>query len=182
LKVNIDFQQDCRRNPRRQASSALLITFPIIRVRRSSPLFRKDWGYGFNLGKTRATLVSLLKSRKIHRTMDTRNQCTKRIVAGLSVVVFTASAQTTAEHPHFEVARVQRSATATNPFTVISGGVLRGERYESSKASVLDMIRIAWDVDPDIVSGGPDWLEFDRFDIAAKAPAGTPPSTVRLML
>jgi uncharacterized protein (TIGR03435 family) len=106
----------------------------------------------------------------------------KRIIAGLSVIVFAASAQTTTERRHFEAAAVQRSATATNPETVTSGGVLRGERYQLSKASMLDMIRIAYDVDPNIVFGGPNWLEFDRFDIAAKAPAGTPLSTVRLML
>lgn len=106
----------------------------------------------------------------------------KRFVAGLSVVVFTASAQTTAERRHFEAAAVQLSAAATNPETVTSGGVLRGERYQLSTATMLDLIRIAWDADPDIVFGGPDWLEFDRFDIAAKAPAGTPLSTIRLML
>ncbi len=106
----------------------------------------------------------------------------KRILAGLSVVVFTASAQSTAERPRFEAASVQLSAAVTNPETVTSGGVLRGERYQLSKATMLDLIRIAWDVDRDIVFGGPGWLEFDRFDIAAKAPAGTPLSTLRLML
>ncbi len=69
-----------------------------------------------------------------------------------------------------------------NPFTYVSGGVQRGEGYELRKATMLDLIRIAWDVDPGTVSGGPNWLEFDRFDIAAKAPAGTPPSRMRLML
>jgi uncharacterized protein (TIGR03435 family) len=100
----------------------------------------------------------------------------------LSLLVVTASAQRTAERPRFGAASVQRRATATNPFTVVSGGVLRGERYELGKATMLDMIRVAWDVDPDIVLGGPDWLEFDQFDIAAKAPEGAPPGTIRLML
>ncbi len=103
-------------------------------------------------------------------------------LAVLSFLAVTASAQSTAERPRFEVASVQRSATAMNPFTFLAGGVQRGERYELRKATMLDMIRIAWDVDPDLVVGGPDWLEFDQFDIAAKAPAETPPSTVRLML
>jgi uncharacterized protein (TIGR03435 family) len=103
-------------------------------------------------------------------------------LAVLSLVVVPVSAQSAAEHPRFEVASVQRSAAAMNPFTYISGGVLRGERYELKKATMLDMIRIARDVDSDIVFGGPDWLEFDQFDITAKAPAATSPSRVRLML
>src|SRR5689334_13248533 len=104
-----------------------------------------------------------------------------RRLAVLSLVIITASAQTT-QHPRFEAASVQHTATGTNPFTFVSGGIQRGERYELRKATVLDMIRIAWDVDPDTVFDGPDWLEFDQFDIAAKAPAGTAPSTIRLML
>jgi len=100
----------------------------------------------------------------------------------LSVLVTAAFAQSSAERPRFDVASVQRSAVVTNPYTVASGGVLRGGRYELRKATMLDMIRIAWDVDPDIVFGGPNWLEFDRFDIAAKAPEGTSASRVRLML
>ena len=105
-----------------------------------------------------------------------------RAIAVLNFVVVTASAQSTTEQPRFEVASIQRSATTMNPFTFVSGGVQRGERYELRKATMLDLIRIAWDVDPNIVFGGPDWLEFDQFDIAAKAPPGTAPSKVRLML
>lgn len=84
--------------------------------------------------------------------------------------------------PAFEAADIHRSPTALNPYTFISGGVLRGERYDLRKATVLDMIRFAYGVDPESIFGGANWLEFDRFDVAAKAPAGTPPATVRLML
>lgn len=47
---------------------------------------------------------------------------------------------------------------------------------------MIDLIRIAWGIDADKVVGGPNWLEFDRFDVAAKAPPSTPPATVNLML
>jgi uncharacterized protein (TIGR03435 family) len=103
-------------------------------------------------------------------------------LAACSLLIVTTSAQNTAEHPWFEVASVQHTATGANPYSFVSGGVQRGERYELRKVTMLDMIRIAWDVNPDTVFGGPDWLEFDQFDIAAKASAGTPPSTIRLML
>jgi uncharacterized protein (TIGR03435 family) len=69
-----------------------------------------------------------------------------------------------------------------NPFTFASGGVLRGDRYDIGKATMLDLIRIAYRVPPETIIGGPNWLEFDRFDIAAKAPAESSPETVRKML
>jgi uncharacterized protein (TIGR03435 family) len=47
---------------------------------------------------------------------------------------------------------------------------------------MLDLIRLAYDFDPESVLGGPSWLEFDRFDIAAKAPASTSAQDIRLML
>jgi uncharacterized protein (TIGR03435 family) len=84
--------------------------------------------------------------------------------------------------PRFEIADIHRSGEAPNPYTWLSGGVLRGARYDVRKATMLDLIRIAYGLQPEAVFGGPQWLEFDRFDIAAKAPAGSSPETVRLML
>jgi uncharacterized protein (TIGR03435 family) len=98
---------------------------------------------------------------------------------GLILLASTLAAQT---RPSFEVAGIRSSAPALNPYTFVSGGVLRGERYDLRKATVLDMIRFAYAVSPDSILGGPNWLEFDRFDIAAKAPAKTAPATIRLML
>jgi uncharacterized protein (TIGR03435 family) len=62
------------------------------------------------------------------------------------------------------------------------GGVLRGTRYDVRTASMVDLIARAYGVDADKVQGGPSWLDTDRFDIAAKAPANTSPDTVKLML
>jgi uncharacterized protein (TIGR03435 family) len=44
------------------------------------------------------------------------------------------------------------------------------------------LIANAYDIDPANVSGGPVWLDMDRFDIVAKAPPGTPAATLRLMM
>jgi uncharacterized protein (TIGR03435 family) len=38
---------------------------------------------------------------------------------------------------------------------------------------MLDLVRLAYGVESERIVGGPDWLEFDRFDIAAKAPPET---------
>jgi uncharacterized protein (TIGR03435 family) len=47
---------------------------------------------------------------------------------------------------------------------------------------MLDPIRMAYAVDPEKVSGGPDWLELDRFAVFAKAPEASIAETRRLML
>jgi uncharacterized protein (TIGR03435 family) len=47
---------------------------------------------------------------------------------------------------------------------------------------MLDLIRSAYAVDADKVYGGPSWLDYDRFDVIAKAPPATRPEALRLML
>jgi uncharacterized protein (TIGR03435 family) len=50
-------------------------------------------------------------------------------------------------------------------------------------ATMLTLIATAYDVDTDLVLGGPSWLNSDRFDIIAKAPSPTPsPEVLHAML
>ena len=64
----------------------------------------------------------------------------------------------------------------------MSGGLLNAGRYELRRATMLDLIRTAWAVDADKVYGGPSWLDYDRFEVIARAPSKTRPETLRLML
>jgi len=64
----------------------------------------------------------------------------------------------------------------------MNGNFLRGDRYVLHQATMVDLIATAYGVDPSTVQGGPIWLESDRFDVIARAPATTPPATVKLML
>ncbi|HUI82242.1 MAG TPA: TIGR03435 family protein [Bryobacteraceae bacterium] len=82
--------------------------------------------------------------------------------------------------PAFDLADVHASPHVTNPY--MRGGVLRNGRYDLRTASMVDLIAVAYGVEAAKVQGGPSWLDIDRFDIAAKAPANTPPDTVKLML
>jgi uncharacterized protein (TIGR03435 family) len=68
----------------------------------------------------------------------------------------------------FEVADIHTSPRANPP--VVRGPFFSSGRYELRFATMLDMIRIAYNVDPERVSGGPSWLEMDRFDVFAKIP------------
>src|ERR1051326_7070188 len=100
------------------------------------------------------------------------------IIAALGLSA--AFGQTADKPSAFDLADVHSSPHVINPF--MRGGVLRGGRYDVRTASMVDLISTAYGIDRDKVQGGPSWLDTDRFDIAAKAPANTPPETVRLML
>jgi uncharacterized protein (TIGR03435 family) len=93
-----------------------------------------------------------------------------------------ASAQPAPEGSRFIVAVVQRSPGTANPQTYRSGGFLRGSRYDLHKVTMLDLVRLAYGFEAERIVGGPDWLELDRFDIAAKASPETGPQQLALML
>jgi uncharacterized protein (TIGR03435 family) len=82
--------------------------------------------------------------------------------------------------PKFEIADVHVSAKIVNPF--VRTGPVRGGRYEVKYATMVDLIRIAYDFSPDKVLGGPSWLEMDRYDVIAKVPADSTPEMNKLML
>src|SRR6516225_8473753 len=82
--------------------------------------------------------------------------------------------------PAFDIADVHTSPRSTNPY--MTGGVLRGGRYDIHKATMVDLISTAYGIDGDKVVGGPSWLDTDRFEVIAKAPNSTAPETVKLML
>jgi uncharacterized protein (TIGR03435 family) len=83
--------------------------------------------------------------------------------------------------PSFQITGVHPSAKVRLP-QMQGGGPLQNGRFEMRQATMLDLIRIAYGIDADTVFGGPSWLELDRFDVAGKAPAGTRPAAVPLML
>ena len=67
--------------------------------------------------------------------------------------------------PRFEVASVKPSNALPN-----SAGVKTGHgRLDASNVTLKRLIIGAYGIGPHQVSGGPDWLESDRFDISAKA-------------
>ncbi|HWE49595.1 MAG TPA: TIGR03435 family protein [Bryobacteraceae bacterium] len=90
-----------------------------------------------------------------------------------------------AQQPQFEIANVHvspRSEWVKTAANQMQGGFLNAGRYELRRATMLDMIRTAWAVDADKVCGGPNWLDYDRFEVVAKAPPTTRPEALRLML
>jgi len=100
---------------------------------------------------------------------------------GLSVLLSAgAFGESAGPAQKFDVADVHNSPRTTQP--LVRGPFYMGGRYELRFASMIDLIRIAYGVDPEKVTGGPNWLEMDRFDVFAKAPANSTAESRKLML
>lgn len=101
---------------------------------------------------------------------------------GLWIALLSCAAfgQATDKSPAFDSVDVHVSAPATNP--TMRGGALRGGRYEVRTATMVDLISTAYSLDQDKVLGGPSWLDWDRFDVLAKAPLATTQENLNMML
>jgi uncharacterized protein (TIGR03435 family) len=105
------------------------------------------------------------------------------LLTGIACASGMAFGQDAEPDARFVVADVHPSPHTMNPdATDMSGGLMHGGLYQLRRATMLDLIRTAYGVDPQKVIGGPSWLEVDRFDVRARVPAGTTPVTVRPML
>ncbi|HTX33449.1 MAG TPA: TIGR03435 family protein [Bryobacteraceae bacterium] len=91
-----------------------------------------------------------------------------------------AAALAATDTPHFALAEIQISPREARPMT--QGPFFTAGRYEVRQASMLDLIRIAYGVDPERINGGPSWLEMDRFDVFAKTAGASNAPSRALML
>ena len=109
------------------------------------------------------------------------------------LLAWAAFGQSVAQVPAFDVADVHVSPRSSNPSIQpfdgsayaanrMKGGFTSGGLYMLRTASMVDLIGAAYGVDADRVSSGPNWLDLDRFDVIAKAPADSTPETLKLML
>jgi uncharacterized protein (TIGR03435 family) len=78
--------------------------------------------------------------------------------------------------PAFEVASVKPNKSGESR---VSGGFQPGGRYKVSNYALRSLIAAAYlrpQVNPDfLISGGPNWIDDDRFDVDAKAAEDFPP-------
>jgi uncharacterized protein (TIGR03435 family) len=91
-----------------------------------------------------------------------------RCLAAIATLIFTAYAAAAADK--FEVAAIHPH----DPH--IPAGSMkfpRGGEGLISGMSIRNLIWMAWQLPPDRVTGGPEWIDSDLYDIRAKAPAGS---------
>jgi uncharacterized protein (TIGR03435 family) len=78
---------------------------------------------------------------------------------------------------NFEAADVHTSTSTSDDLGFLANG-----RLEVRGVTMLRLIATAYSTPLAQVAGGPSWLDTDRFDITAKAPAGATPIAMRTML
>jgi uncharacterized protein (TIGR03435 family) len=66
--------------------------------------------------------------------------------------------------PEFEVATIKPSR-AEERFSLL---VNRSGMLNTTATSVSDLIKFAWDLHPHQITGGPSWLESEKFDVSGK--------------
>lgn len=79
----------------------------------------------------------------------------------------------------FEMTDVHASPHSDNPSLSV---LHRDGKYELLGASMVDLVSTAYGVKADAVTGGPGWLESDRFDVIAKAPNDLTGEPLKAML
>jgi uncharacterized protein (TIGR03435 family) len=98
---------------------------------------------------------------------------------GLLIAFLSSAAFGQSAFEAFDTADVHVSVAVANP--QMRGGALRGGRFEVRTATMVDLISFAYDMEPDKVLAGPSWLDWERFDVAAKAPPATTRENLMLM-
>jgi uncharacterized protein (TIGR03435 family) len=75
-----------------------------------------------------------------------------------------------ADLPRFEAAAIHPHDPSL-PVSMMKA--TKGGEMSIYGMSIRNLIWLAWKLPPERVTGGPKWLDSDRYDIQAKAPAGT---------
>jgi hypothetical protein len=111
---------------------------------------------------------------------DRHPSCTA--VVSLAVVLIssvTAVAHTHAQTaPAFETTSIRRNP----PRDALPIAVVRGDRFFAPSTTLRDLIRVANLVEEIQISGGPAWIESERFAIEASTGPGVSPDDARAMI
>src|SRR5262245_29973253 len=79
-----------------------------------------------------------------------------------------------AQAPKFEVASVKPNTSGDGRVMV---GMQPGGRLTASNMPLRELVRMAYQLQPFQIVGGPDWIASERFDITAKAEGDVAPTS-----
>ena len=95
------------------------------------------------------------------------------LVVASAVVTASPAARAQAAEPAFEVASVKRTRALLTP-TFFQPTT---DRLNVGNVALRMLLQLAYDVEPEQVVGGPDWIDRDRYDIVARAARPFAPQT-----
>jgi uncharacterized protein (TIGR03435 family) len=101
------------------------------------------------------------------------------LLAGSALLSAQAPGSASADMPAFEVASVKRNTSGSMN---VRSSTLPNGTYVAANAPLRSIILMAYQLRPYQLIGGPGWLDSDRFDVNARAPAQAPASDLLLML
>jgi uncharacterized protein (TIGR03435 family) len=104
---------------------------------------------------------------------------TKSVVVAVFVFCISGRISLNAQNPRFDVATIKPNNSGDSASTQFSPP---GGRYVARNISLKLLIRSAYRLSNYQVSGGPDWIRFDKFDIDAKSEANPSPDEIRFMV
>src|SRR5262249_39504595 len=111
-------------------------------------------------------------------TGNTMHRIAVLILMGVALAF--AQAQTPPKTLKFEVASVKPTQDTSG-----RGGIRPaqgGERYIATGMPLRALIMVAYQVKPEQIAGGPDWINTDRWDMNAKAEKASNADELHLML
>src|SRR5262249_10712995 len=103
-----------------------------------------------------------------------------RLLSAPLLWIFLCAAQQQTKTPAFEVADIKPSSTPNAERG--KGRILPGGRIEVPNVTLKELIIFAYGVQENAITGLAKWMETDRFDVVAKAPADSSSPTLRPML
>jgi len=103
-----------------------------------------------------------------------------RLLMFVAAVLPAQQAQQASDATTFEVADIKPSDPSV--VKMGKGRSLPGGRIEVPGYTLGELVMFTFGVTEDMISGGPKWVNEDRFDIVAKASASAPDGALRLMM
>jgi uncharacterized protein (TIGR03435 family) len=140
---------------------------------------------GSDLRKRIRSIMTNRGSRKLHSGMKlllaAAGVATLILPIGIGLLNAPLSrAQGSAERPQFEVASIKPNSpggVSTGDFRFLPGG-----RFTAEKAVLRFLIQNAYGLKPFQISGGPDWINSQGYDIQAKASGNPTPAQMQRMM
>jgi uncharacterized protein (TIGR03435 family) len=104
-------------------------------------------------------------------------RCAVRLLPIAGALLGAVATVAAPQRPAFEVSSIKLS----DPGTMSTGRHMEHGSFRS-RESVFSLVALVFDLNPETVAGGPDWVRTQLYDIAAKGDSSAGPGQIKLMI